>query len=166
MQDVQNIELGKLLAEARRHELIRRTVKLDPRQAAGGDSRRNLIKLRIDEDPIRFQLRRQPGRDLPNPVRVHPPGARSKDEPDRIRSALSREQCILKVGVAADFDPHSAVSLGHGRGRKQILQRFFRVGLAHERFTDQEGVEPNRPQAVHVFSRLDAALAHVHGAGR
>ena len=141
-------------------------MELHPGQTAGKHRRHNLVETGVHENAILLYLAGQFFRDLANQFSLDLPWTWSKNESHCVRTTFCRKTRIFKVGVAADFDPHSAVSLGHGRGRKQILQRFFRVGLAHERFTDQEGVEPNRPQAVHVFSRLDAALAHVHGAGR
>ncbi len=145
-------------------------MNLHPGQTTCRDRGHNFVEVRIHENAVLLQLRRQLSRDLADQTSSDLPGARSKDKADCMGPALRGETRVFEAGVAADFDPHGSPSLAHGRalcGRQQhVLERCSGVSLAHQRFADEKGVKPRCPQPVHILSCLDAAFADAHGGSR
>src|ERR1700733_7218236 len=96
-------------------------------QTCGSYGSHNLVETGVYENAIFLHLGGQLLRDLANQFRLDLPWTWSENETYRVGSGFCRKPRIFKAGVAANLDPHSRLSLAHGRtvprSHKQRIER-------------------------------------------
>jgi len=118
-------------------------MQLDGIQSAGSDNLQHPLRLLVDEQADTGHKRWQLGNDRLRRDRVQAARAwRIKDESQGVGTSRYGMPGILKMSDAADFDLDHALAF-HEPG-SSVLQQFAQPGrhvlLAHQAFTDQEGL--------------------------